>query len=58
MAACGLLMVVSGDGERGGKRSGRKVDWFQKPLWSEVLESQVALDEVNRLELARDHFDN
>ena len=58
LAACGLLAKAGGDDENSKKKAGRKVDRFQKAKWSEVVASPSALDEVRRLELSRDHFDN
>ena len=58
LAACGLLVEAGGDDQSSKKKRGRKVYHFQKAKWSDVVATQRALDEVRRLELSRDHFDN
>ena len=58
LAACGLLVEAGGDDQSSKKKTGRKVHHFQKAKWSDVVASQRALDEVRRLKLSREHFNN
>ena len=58
LAACGLLVEAGGDDQSSKKKKGRKVHHFQKAKWSDVVASQRAHDEVRRLKLSREHFNN
>ena len=60
LVSCGLL-VVDEDvslSQSGKKRRGRRVEWFRKAKWTDVVNSTDAIAEVVRLELARDHFEH
>ena len=55
LVASGLIVE---DIENGRKQPGRKVAWYRKVAYAEVLANPETLREQARLELFRDHFES